>query len=160
MTGVRWSYRFLTTWLLDSPIEPVWEAINDAAGWPSWWPGVERVVRLEEGDEDGVGALWDQTWRSVLPYPVRFRARVVAVDRPHLIEAAADGELVGTGTWRLYEARGTAVTYDWRVRTSRPWMNALAPVGRPVFRWNHDWIMRRGGEGLARRLGTRLLAAS
>jgi hypothetical protein len=39
-------------------------------------------------------------------------------------------------------------------------MNALAPFARPVFEWNHNAIMRRGGEGLARRLGTRLLAQS
>ncbi|MCA1656715.1 MAG: polyketide cyclase, partial [Actinobacteria bacterium] len=34
----------------------------------------------------------------------------------------------------------------------------LAPLARPVFRWNHDVVMRQGGEGLADRLGARLLA--
>lgn len=28
-------YRFLTTWLLASPREPVWEAIHDQKAWPS-----------------------------------------------------------------------------------------------------------------------------
>ena len=28
-------------------------------------------------------------------------------------------------------------------------MNLLAPVAAPVFAWNHDWVMRNGGEGLA-----------
>jgi hypothetical protein len=37
-------------------------------------------------------------------------------------------------------------------------MNRLAPLARPVFGWNHDVVMRWGGEGLARRLGGRLLA--
>jgi hypothetical protein len=36
-------------------------------------------------------------------------------------------------------------------------MNLLAPVAKPVFRANHDWVMRNGGEGLARRLGAKLL---
>ena len=35
----------------------------------------------------------------------------------------------------------------------------LAPVARPVFEYNHDVVMRWGGEGLAQRLGVRLLAA-
>ncbi|MEA2376163.1 MAG: hypothetical protein QOD13_70, partial [Thermoleophilaceae bacterium] len=35
----------------------------------------------------------------------------------------------------------------------------LAPVARPVFEYNHDVVMRWGGEGLARRLGVELLAA-
>jgi hypothetical protein len=51
------------------------------------------------------------------------------------------------------------VVYDWRVRSTKPWMNLLAPVARPVFEHNHDVVMRWGGEGLARRLGVELLAA-
>jgi hypothetical protein len=35
----------------------------------------------------------------------------------------------------------------------------LAPLLRPVFEWNHDWVMARGGEGIAQLLGCRLLAA-
>jgi hypothetical protein len=72
----------------------------------------------------------------------------------------ASGELEGTGTWRLFEQEGvTAVVYDWRVRSTKRWMNMLAPVARPVFEYNHDVVMRWGGEGLARRLGVELLAA-
>ena len=33
-------YRFLTTWCLEAPIEPVWEAIHDSENWPQWWRGV------------------------------------------------------------------------------------------------------------------------
>ena len=25
-------------------------------------------------------------------------------------------------------------------------MNALAPLLRPAFEWNHDWVMRNGGD--------------
>ncbi len=38
-------------------------------------------------------------------------------------------------------------------------MNRLAPLLRPAFEWNHDWVMARGGEGIAGLLGCRLLAA-
>ena len=34
-------------------------------------------------------------------------------------------------------------------------MKTLAPVARPVFEYNHNVVMRWGGEGLARRLGAR-----
>ena len=50
-------YRFATVWELDAPIRPVWEAIFDAERWPEWWQGVENVVELEAGDQDGVGSL-------------------------------------------------------------------------------------------------------
>ena len=33
------------------------------------------------------------------------------------------------------------------------WMNLLAPIAKPFFRWNHDVIMRWGEGGLRMRLG-------
>lgn len=154
-------YRFLTTWCLDSPIEPVWNAVHDFERWPAWWHGVESVTVLEPGDAGGVGSLSRHVWRSRIPYPVRFEVRTTRVEPPALIEGVADGELAGEGRWRLFEAGATtAVLYEWNVRTTRAWMNLLAPLARPVFAWNHHWVMRRGGEGLARRVGARLLAAS
>ena len=49
--------------------------------------------------------------------------------------------------------------YDWRVSTSKRWMNAIAHLARGLFERNHDMVMRWGGEGLAQRLGARLLAS-
>ena len=54
----------------------------------------------------------------------------------------------------------TAVVFEWRVRTTRWWMNLLAPLARPAFRWNHDRLMRAGGRGLAGRLGVELLSGA
>ena len=153
-------YRFLTTWCLDAPIERVFEAIDDAAAWPRWWKGVTRADLVEEGDEDGVGRLWRFTWRCRLPYDLSFDSRVVRREPPHLLEGHADGELIGVGRWRLYDGPGTAVVYEWDVRTSRAWMNRAAPVARPLFAWNHDAVMRQGAEGLARLLDAPLLARS
>lgn len=151
-------YRFVTTWVLDAPVDAVFDAIEDSASWPEWWPGVRRADLLEEGDADGVGRLWHYVWRSKLPYDLAFDTRVVRLERPWLLEGHADGELIGTGRWRLFEGRGTAVVYEWNVRTARGWMNRLAPVARPAFAWNHDAVMRWGGTALAARLGAPLLA--
>jgi uncharacterized protein YndB with AHSA1/START domain len=152
-------YRFLTTWLLEAPRERAWEELNEPKGWPEWWRGVERVDVLEPGGADRVGARYMIEWRSRLPYPLEFEFRVDRVERPQGMEGSAYGELEGTGRWRLFEdGTVTAVLYEWRVHTTKPWMNVLSPVARPVFAWNHDVVMRWGGEGLARRVGGRLLA--
>ena len=152
------NYEFLTTWLLDAPIEAVFDVLHDSKRYPAWWKGVQSVSVLEEGDGEGVGELDRFSWRSLLPYTLEFDLRVTRVERPHLIEGTATGELEGIGIWRLFEGPGTAVIYDWRVRTTQTWMNALGPLARPVFAWNHDLVMRQGGHGLAKRLDATLVA--
>ena len=152
-------YRFLTTWLLEAERERVWDAIYDSERWPEWWRGVLEAEKLEEGDQAGVGQYGRYVWRSRLPYRVEFFILTTRVERPHLLEGEASGELEGVGRWRLFEQDGiTAVTYEWNVHTTRAWMNALAPVAKPIFEVNHDWVMRNGGQGLARLLGAELLA--
>lgn len=153
-------YSFLTTWGLAAPVADVWDAIHETERWPEWWRGVKVAERLDGGNGDGVGSVHRYVWRSRLPYDIEFRMRTTRVEAPYLLEGDADGNLRGTGRWRLWETPGaTAVTYEWNVETTIPWMNAVAPVGRPVFHWSHDVVMRQGGEGLARLLGTPLLFA-
>lgn len=155
------NYSFLTTWLLESPREPIWDAIHDQARWPEWWRGVEEAEETKSGGVgDGVGTVARMVWRSFLPYRIEFEVTTTRLERPHLLEGHAVGELTGIGRWRLYEQGGvTAVLYEWDVSTTRPWMNLVAPLARPVFEWNHDWVMARGAEGIARLLGCRLLAS-
>jgi uncharacterized protein YndB with AHSA1/START domain len=152
-------YRFLTTWLIEAERERVWDAIYESERWPEWWKGVEEAEKLEEGDEAGVGQFGRYVWKAKLPYRVEFFIRTTNVERPHLLEGDATGELAGAGRWRLFEEGGlTAVVYDWNVGTTRAWMNLLAPLAKPAFKGNHDYVMRNGGRGLAQLLGARLLA--
>jgi hypothetical protein len=132
----------------------VWEVLRDAERWPDWWRGVQRVTVLEPDRRYLIA------WRSRIPYELEFEFEVARVEAPHEMSGVASGELEGTGHWRLFEDAGvTAVTYEWNVITTKPWMNLVAPLARKVFAYNHDVVMRWGGEGLARRLGCNLLAA-
>ena len=153
-------YEFLTTWVLAAPRERVWDAIYESERWPEWWRGVVEAEREAAGDEAGIGQIGRYVWRSKLPYNLEFRMRTTRVERPHLLEGEASGELAGIGRWRLFEeASSTAVIYEWNVHTTRAWMNLFAPIARPFFAWNHDWVMRNGGTGLAELLGCELLAS-
>jgi uncharacterized protein YndB with AHSA1/START domain len=147
------SYRFLTAWLLDCERQAVWDALEDVDAWPEWWRGVQ-CVRLSGDDRYSIA------WRSRIPYELGFEFEVERVDAPREMAGTARGELTGTGHWRLFEQDGvTAVTYEWNVRTTKQWMNLLAPLARPIFEYNHNVVMRWGGEGLARYLDCNLLAA-
>jgi len=146
-------YRFVTTWILEADRERVWDAIYDSEGWPDWWRGVEAAERLAPGDEHGLGQVGRYVWRSVIPYPVEFEIVSTRVERPHLLEGDASGDLEGVGRWRFFEHDGvTVVIYEWNVRTTKPWMNLIAPIAAPAFRWNHDRLMRNGETGLNRLL--------
>ena len=80
-------YSFLTTWLLESPREPVFEAIYDQARWPQWWRGVEEAEEVSPGDDGGVGTGARMAWKSLLPYRVEFE--VATTLTPSLMSPAA-----------------------------------------------------------------------
>lgn len=147
-------YAFVTQWRTRAPIERVVGVLRDVDHWPEWWRGVRSVERVSEGDRRGIGAMHRFTFRSRLPYSLAFSMRVTQVTEPNRLTAQATGELEGTGTWTLRDGDGsTRIRYEWNVRTTRRWMNLLAPVARPLFSRNHDIVMEWGRVGLARRLG-------
>ena len=153
-------YEFVTIWNLDAPIENVWDEIKNSESWPEWWKGVLRVVEIEPGDADRLGAIHRSTWKSALPYTLEFDSEIVRIERPKLIEARAFGELDGKGLWQ-FEAISdgkTRVRYDWRVNATKPWMRFLSPVAKPLFRWNHDVIMGWGENGLRKRLNSPIIS--
>ena len=149
-------YAFVTIWRHRAPIEAVFDAIRDAPSWPEWWPAVRRVEPVTPGDAaSGVGTVQRLTFKGSLPYTLTFDMRVTAVERPRLLAGHATGELEGDGVWTLSEEPGgvTVARYDWTIRTTRWWMNLLAPVAGGVFKANHDVVMRSGAQGLCDRLG-------
>jgi uncharacterized protein YndB with AHSA1/START domain len=152
-------YRFVTEWRLRAPLADVWDAIVASEKWPSWWRGVLEVEELQAGDETGVGSRRRYVWRSKLPYALAFDMETTLVEPMSRLEGRASGELAGTGVWEFTEAGGvTTLCYTWSVKTTRPWMNLLAPLLRPAFAWNHDYVMKAGAEGLARLLNAELIA--
>jgi hypothetical protein len=152
------SYKLASHWHFAAPIDCIWDALYEAETWPKWWKYVLAVEELQRGDAAGVGAVRRYTWGSRLPYRLSFSMRTTAVNSPYLLEGVAHGELTGLARWTLSEkGANTRVRYDWHVSTSRAWMNVLAPVLAPMFRWNHGEVMAEGARGLARYFGVRQL---
>jgi uncharacterized protein YndB with AHSA1/START domain len=127
-------YHFFTTWDVEAPIEAVWQVISDPLHYPDWWKYVESVTEIEPSPPGGCGGLYVYRWKTALPYTLSFRMRHTAYEPPFVTAGEAKGELDGVGRWELKQMEGfTRVTYDWLVRTTKPWMNLLAPIGRPAF---------------------------
>ena len=109
----------VTKWGLAAPPAAVWEALTKPEDWPAWWRAVEQVELIEPGDANGLGAYSRFTWRTALPYRVRFSMRITRVEPMSVIEGWADGELSGVGRWTLTpHGEGTGVRYDWYVKSS------------------------------------------
>ncbi|WP_409241828.1 hypothetical protein [Caballeronia sp. INML3B] len=112
----------------------MWDAIHDPSAWPHWWACVERVIEVETGARDGVGALHRYTWKGRLPYRVRFDMRVTRVEPLMSLEGEASGDVEGSGCWHFSSQNDvTIVRYEWRVRGS----------------WAWSIVKRRGEAGLA-----------
>ena len=117
------------------------------------------MEEFDPGDAEGIGSLRRFTWRGKLPYRLSFDMRVIRIEPLTLLEGQASGEVEGVGCWRFSkEGDITVVRYEWQVRTNRLWMNIVAPIAWPLFKWNHDQVMRQGAEGMARLLNARLVS--
>ncbi len=146
-------FDLVSHWHLQAPVERVWAALADPAGWPRWWPCVRQVRSLRDGGPDGVGSVRRIEWWTRLPYRIVIEVEAVEVVRHQRLRGRSRGQLDGEGLWLLRAADGgTSVTYVWRVRLARRWMRWTAPLLAPVFRWNHDGVMRAGETGLRRHL--------
>lgn len=154
-------YTFVTEWKLRAPLSAVWDHLLHIEGWPDWWPGVlEATILTNNGHLDGVGSTIRMKWRSWLPYTLSFTLTITEVTQGVRLSATAHGDLNGTGVWEFAERDGTTyATYTWSVSTSKPWMNLVAPVARPLFAHAHHVIMRWGEQGLWRVLTARTTPA-
>jgi hypothetical protein len=145
-------YKFITRWKLDASLPEVWEIVSDIQRWHEWWKGVLEVKVISDSADGKI--RFAHTWRSFIPYKLKFITAITEIVPLKSITATATGELEGTGRWEFKEESngGTIVTYYWFVRTTSIWMNMSAPFLSWLFRMNHDTVMRWGGEGLAKKL--------
>lgn len=147
-------YRFQTVWWTPAVTDRIWETLANYAAWPTWWRGIRSVEVLQQGDENGVGTILRQGWRSWLPYTLAFDLEMLQIESGRLLEGRASGDLEGTCKWTFIPVDGgTEVRFEVDVRTGRWWMNLPIPFAPQIVRANFETIMRWGREGLERMLG-------
>lgn len=155
------SYHFTTHWRVQAPRILLFDILAQPHELPRWWPSVYlSVTELSPGDSQGVGRVIDLFTKGWLPYTLRWRFQVVAVERPSRIVLTATGDFVGRGVWTLLEqGDATLITYDWHVEAHKPLLRRLSFMLKPIFSANHRWAMRQGEISL-RLEAARCLAAT
>lgn len=149
--GVRAGhFEFVTDWHINAPLPLVWNAILRTDRWPTWWRGVDSVTQLKKGRSNGLGFVYHYAMRGALPYRLHYNMESVAIDPLHSIDGRVSGEVEGFGRWNFFtDGAGTKVRYIWNIRLTSTALRLLSIIGRSVFAWNHDVVMRKGGIGLA-----------
>jgi len=146
-------YSFTTEWQFEAPVEAIWEVIYAMDQWPDWWKYVKKVEYIKTGVNGDIGSIRRIKWGTALPYSLTFNSELLAVDPFKRIQGSVFGELEGKGIWTFTSREHmTYVRYDWKVNTTKKWMNLLAPIARPLFNWNHDIVMKAGYEGLKKKI--------
>ena len=153
-------YHFFTGFQLSGDRDAIWDTLQDAAAWPSWWRWVKRMETVHEPTGDNaVGGAYRNRMGSPLGIGYTYTFTVTDAERYRQIQLDSIGDLLGRGQWDIAEQPdGTIdVSFTWLVETTRWWMNLFAPIGRPALVWNHDRLMTDFARGWAKASGATLL---
>lgn len=150
-------FHFITHWRVEADIAEVYDILYDPPDLVRWWPSVYMDVKqIEEGDSEGIGAVFDLYTKGWLPYTLRWQFRFIAKEQPSRLEIEAWDDFVGRGIWTLVqEGEMAAITYDWKIRAEKPLLKHLSFLLRPFFQANHRWAMDQGEKSLNRELQRR-----
>jgi uncharacterized protein YndB with AHSA1/START domain len=141
-------YVFIDEWDVDAPQDAVFNALVDARTYPDWWKPV--YIKVEADCEPRPGCVSRQEFKGRLPYHLNTTSEIKRMDAPNEFDVEVVGDLTGKGVWTLTlrDDGKVHIRFDWRVIADRPLLRILTPVLRPVFRWNHNWSIKRAIEGL------------
>ncbi|WP_068254421.1 SRPBCC family protein [Janibacter corallicola] len=135
-------FTFTDTWHLPADVDTVVAALADIERYPTWWPQVRSVTRIDEHSGRGVV-------RSLLPLRLDLVLTREVEDRGagHL-RVRLSGDLRGHAEWRVVAgAKGAEARFEQCVRVATR-LERMATLVPWLLRANHAWMMRQGRRGL------------
>jgi hypothetical protein len=143
-------YHFTTRWRVKGPIQVVYDILKDGPKYADWWrPAYRSSIKV--GPEKVASTV-----RAKLPYTLKFDTELIREQPPKELALRSTGELVGTGLWKLRQVDSyTEVDFIWDVSAEKPIIRRLSFLLKPLFNWNHDWVMKVGERGLQEEVNRR-----
>lgn len=144
------TYRFRSVWHVDAAPSFVFDVLSDIGSYPVWWPEVKGATKVHD-------ECAELRCRSVLPFDLVFQANHSMRDQQAgLLRARLTGDLEGYASWELTgRGGGTELLFDQEVEARKAVLRRTALVARPLFRANHEMMMRSGERGLREYLTVR-----
>ena len=133
------------------PPQEVWSAVERFERFETWWGWLGELS--VEGPGLVAGSVLHGVVAPPLPYRMRLRVVLVAVDPPRSIDALVHGDLVGNARLELEpEGEGTRASVAWTIEMMQRPMRVAARVAAPVLRWGHDRVVDATVAGFRRQL--------
>lgn len=156
MTIKNHIYHFTSDWNINATPALAELAIHNVPEWKLWWRDLVYVNIVRE-TPSYIGSEFEAAWRSAVGYTLHMSIVITSFEAGKSIGFDATGDLQGSGTWQFTSAQHgtTAMHITWNVATTKPWMNTLAPLLKPLFTLNHHILMRRAETSLNKYLPER-----
>ena len=124
----------------------VYDVIADIAGYPTWWPQVRAIAKVDDSTARIV-------IRSFLPYSLECELESVVQDRAAgILEARLRGDIDGWSRWTLTQDGDQTTMHFEQVVDTPHWPLRAALWMRWLPEFNHEWMMKRGEIALRRHL--------
>jgi uncharacterized protein YndB with AHSA1/START domain len=146
-------FRYDRTFDFDVERDVLWDALNDTAHYPTWWPWLRKF----DAPALTAGTVAHCAVRGPLPYTLEFSVHVVAVEPGREVETEVRGDLSGPARLTVDgdgPGRSTA-RLTWEVELRVPMLSAASLVARPLLVWAHDQVVANGVDGFRKGVATR-----
>lgn len=145
------TFSFTDSWSLSVGVDQAYAVLADVEGYPSWWPQVRRLARIDE-------ASGHAYVRSLLPYTLDLvLTRSVEDPDGHVLRVSVAGDLEGWSQFRIRPTgSGCIAHYSQEATLTARGLEHLAAVAAPVLRANHRWMMWSGARGLRDHLASQV----
>ena len=142
----KWyGYHFDQEWVVNAPLETVWEGLIHVDQWYRWWEGLEFSNSTDNLPVTMTGKQYITRWKGSFPYYLDIQAVIVDARANVSISADIHGDIKGACTCRIEKTRdGTRGFFSLNVHTCNPWMTILSPFLKERFSKNHNSIMAKG----------------
>jgi uncharacterized protein YndB with AHSA1/START domain len=148
------AYHFGYRWLINGPIDVVFDLLSHAKDYPTWWSPCFKSAESDDA-EVAVGARSHLRVRSRLPYELVWDITLTELDRPNLIEVDTivrlSGRFPARGPIRYTLTAGpdgVEVVNDQVIVSERSLPRPMRALLQRAFAYNHAWAFRIGGRGL------------
>lgn len=138
-------YEFVTRWCFEASPDLVYDLLSEPLDYPKWMKRLSiQVTSVSKGNTLGIGREDHYELRAFLPYTLRWNLKCTQAERSCRFLSVASGDMEGTGEW-TFQPRGNKVdvAFYWKVGVRKPFLRYFSGLLKPVFEWNHNWVMRR-----------------